>query len=171
MTKTSIGPRVHFSNAPLVDVKDRRDQTMNDDGLRPGDGHHKPRGLWYSCQGCVDNWLQWCIDEDFRTYTYAAELGLDMSRILKIRTPAALRAFSAEYAYGSSMRMRVAWAAVASRWGGIEIAPHLRDCRHQDLHYWYTTWDVASGCVWDPNVVVGIWQRHVEEFPPMEHCR
>ena len=45
------------------------------------------------------------------------------------------------------------WPSVAETYTGIEICPYRRSQRMRDDARWYYTWDVASGCVWDPAAV------------------
>jgi hypothetical protein len=42
------------------------------------------------------------------------------------------------------------WAKVAAKWGGVEIAPFQSK---RDNVFWYSTWDCASGVVWDLDAI------------------
>ena len=55
-----------------------------------------------------------------------------------------------------SFRSLINWQSVAANYGGVVICPYQKDCVH--LHWWYSIWDVASGCVWDPAAL----RSHVE---------
>ncbi len=51
-------------------------------------------------------------------------------------------------------------------WDGIEICPYLQEFRRSNSG-WYYGWDVASGCIWDSEALVGepklLWQRDTEK--------
>ena len=42
------------------------------------------------------------------------------------------------------------WIKVSKDYGGIEICPYLQEKRKIK---WYNTWDVASGCIWNNNII------------------
>jgi len=77
---------------------------------------------------------------------------VDMSRVLRLSTTAEILAFTEEHAtFTDPRRLRqvVNWTAVMERYGGIEIAPYNWELRLDQRTWWYYTWDVASGCIWD----------------------
>ena len=58
------------------------------------------------------------------------------------------------------------WDTLIGQYDGIEICPYLQQFRMSNS-MWYYTWDVASGCIWDPQVLIGepklLWQRDAGE--------
>ena len=114
----------------------------------------KPIGLWYE----VDrDWQRWCSIEHFRLGPFwGYELELDLDKILVLRTPQDLDRFTDEFGSDGSLGVGVtyiAWARVAERWGGIEIAPYQWERRLAFGMLWYYGWDCASGCIWEPTVI------------------
>lgn len=114
----------------------------------------KPHGFWYSCG---DEWDRWCASEMPHWITgspFLYEIEVDESRLLRIQTAPALRAFEQKYSvarYGDA-RHAIDWAAVAATGvDGIEICPYRGEARWRSN--WYYSWDVASGCVWNPRAI------------------
>lgn len=113
----------------------------------------KPEGTWY---GIGSSWLTWLKSESpswFEDHTYVVLV--DQSSILRLRTAAAVKAFGKKYASPDSIfpGMSIDWPRVAQEYSGIEIAPYQHTLRLDLDVSWYYGWDVASGCVWDPEVI------------------
>lgn len=147
--------RVHFSTEPIIDVL----SVAPDRGSFPS----KPSGLWYSVG---DEWEKWCESEGFRDcFTqHRYVLDVDLSRVLRLDSAAAIRSFSRAHALAGAARHGIDWTAVADRgWAGIEIAPYQWSMRHSAEAAWYYSWDVASGCIWNAEAVLSI--RH--DRPPV----
>jgi hypothetical protein len=68
----------------------------------------------------------------------------------------------------AGMGMHIDWGKVASQYSGIEICPYQGGLRMDNRTRWYYTWDIASGCVWDPAGVqiqfVGFWDDKNEQI-------
>ena len=111
----------------------------------------KPSGLWYSVG---TEWKDWCIAEDFGCHKLNAvyRLQVDESKLLRLMTVEAIRAFGKKYHCGT---YGIDWYAIARKWSGIEIAPYQWECRLDYGVNWYYGWDVASGCLWAPDVLLG----------------
>lgn len=112
--------------------------------------YSKPSGLWYACG---DEWLRWVLNEMpdwLEGYKYAYALYPDTTDMLVIRTPDQFDQFTRQY---GGLDKGIAWDRVASRYTGIEICPYQWDRRMGYGSSWYYTWDVASGCIWDPAAV------------------
>lgn len=109
----------------------------------------KPKGFWYEVDG---SWRDWCRDQGMGwadgIYLYAVDL--DALNILRLTTIEQVRAFHEEWAVSpipdAPSVAHPNWAALATRYDGIEIAPYQAALRFHPL--WYYSWDVASGCVW-----------------------
>ena len=130
--------------------------------IRQG-GHaigRKPHGLWFSPGS---EWQDWVLKEwdHHRLGQHSYKVDLDFDRILRIETLAQLQAFTAEYGLpymnltDDGTISHVDWNEVARRYGGIEIAPYQPQYRMFE-ECWYAPWDVASGCVWDLNVIQSV---------------
>ena len=117
--------------------------------------HFKPVGLWY---GCGLSWIRWLeIEmpswlEDFR---YVYEVVPDTHDVLFLRTVADVQEFDRHFGtnqypgFGSTHTDVVQWKDVGSYYAGIEICPYQRSLRLGTIG-WYSAWDVASGCIWQP---------------------
>lgn len=118
----------------------------------------KPKGLWY---GIGDSWLRWVKNEmpDWE-HDNVYRLDINESRIKIIRTYKELLAFDAEYGLDNQGRSffdngrMIDWAKVAKEFDGIEIAPYIFEARYE--LQWYSTWDVASGCIWSGDAIKDI---------------
>ena len=141
----------------------------------------KPQGVWY---GCGDSWLKWMSREmpqwlDAVNYVY--ELELDQEFILTITNEEQFKKFEWEYWGRAPWQERggwndtgppdgnfemIEWDTLVGQYDGIEICPYLKQFR-MSKSFWYYTWDVASGCIWDSQVRIGepklLWQRDAEE--------
>ena len=139
------------SSEPIAGISDASEKNMSD---------LKPRGLWYAPG---KDWIDWMSTEmpkwlDEVNYVYAlkpayASGGLEsQGGVLQIRTERELRAFNNKFRFeseGSSVS-EIRWDDVADRWDGVEIVPHHRGARRDMNMMWYSSWDIASGCIWRP---------------------
>lgn len=139
----------------------------------------KPNGLWY---GCGDTWLKWMklympkwLDDV--NYVYELEIDTDNEFMEFITNAKEFKKFEDEF-WKSRLWKRlfrkngedrefIDWGLFAGAGGGgIEICPYLWDFR-MSTSMWYYSWDVASGCIWDPNTLLSepklLWQRHPDE--------
>lgn len=112
----------------------------------------KPRGFWY---GFGNEWIEWVrgnMPEWEGNYLY--EVDIKHSNVLLIESYYDLVLFDKTYAATASKHgfprdpgEAIDWAAVSKKYDGVEIYPYERGNRHQ--HSWYSTWNVASGCIWN----------------------
>jgi hypothetical protein len=111
--------------------------------------HHKPRGFWYACGA---EWIDWVCTEGGPNFwgPHIYTLKINKRRFVKLTTVAAIDTFTRKYGAGDYIH----WDRVAQDFTGIEICPYQQSRRHSLL--WYYTWDVASGCFWDPHVLLGV---------------
>lgn len=126
-------------------------------GIRPqpNTGEAKPLGLWYACGR---EWLDWTIREHFRAkFNHAYRLHIDLSYLLMLRTLAELDLFNKQYATRRIVGLRWPnWHTVSQAYAGIEICPYQWKRRFE--YSWYYGWDIASGCIWDTNIVQEVEQ-------------
>lgn len=124
----------------------------------------KPRGFWVSVEG-EDDWPTWCRDVDYAPERLATTHNVrlaDEANILTLATPQALDDFTERFGIRDRKSFRrhswedvsIPWAAVASEYAGIIIAPYRWD-RRAELD-WYYGWDVASGCIWDLTAIESV---------------
>jgi len=116
----------------------------------------KPLGLWYACGA---GWLDWAVSEmpDW-LHGYIYRLDLDKTQMLQLRSRQSVVDFGSKYKYESYGTSAIRWASVAERYPGIEICPYQASLRMHPAVDWYYTWDVASGCIWNPVVIRGVRQ-------------
>lgn len=116
---------------------------------------HKPDGLWYACG---DAWLNWCAYNFFNPGRYVYELMIDpRSNVLRLDSDDLVASFTESYGvmrYG--MVDRIDWTRIASEFSGVEVCPYPWTSPD-----WLLSWDVASGCIWDPRAVAGMRLIHI----------
>lgn len=119
--------------------------------LRP---FFKPDGLWYACGS---DWLRWFSVEMphlFERYEYLYLLDLDKSRMKLIQTEAQLIELHAAYSSQRGEFTLIDWPRIARDYGGFELCPmHWNHFEDMD---WLLHWNVASGCIWDIDVIKNI---------------
>lgn len=135
------------------------DRTKIDTG--PQRTEMKPRGFWYSCG--LD-WIEWVQSNNpgwMGSYFY--EVKIDLRKMLRIRTRRALAEFNEEYGvvYAGEFR-NIDWKRVAGSYDGVEICPHQGKARRDSAYSWYWSWDVASGCIWNPDALRGYREIEVD---------
>ena len=153
------GPRIHASPKPVERFWPPR-------GISPAHQvYGKPPGLWY---GFRDEWLKWCMMEQFNDEKYSWFYSVDLSKVnmLFITSDDELGQFESRYGCDGWTMNRllknlpresriddIDWNRVRRDYEGVEIVPYLWKCRLS--HLWYYGWDVASGCVWggDPDLM------------------
>lgn len=140
--------RIHHTNEQVLDLSRTYNQTF----------YKKPLGLWYGIDNSWRDWLEQAENPD-RLGANHFLLDIDISKILIIDSMDKLKAFDSEFSYMpenlknlDSVYWRIDWQGLAQRYSGIEIAPYqeidsFRFCA------WYSSWNVASGCIWDLSVI------------------
>lgn len=121
----------------------------------------KPRGLWYSCG---NSWKDFASNEmrgGMGKYSHMYEIEINPSKMLIIKDSKSFLAFEREFAISDPMGFdddKIDWYRVAQKYDGIEICPYLGQFRMD--HFWYYSWDVASGCIWGSGAI-----KKVRELP------
>jgi hypothetical protein len=149
---------IHYSTEPVTFDPDYQHPDI---ALHHNNQIGKPVGLWVSVPGDND-WASWCESigwVDRIQYAYDVTLH-DDARILEIPTGDELDMFHDRYAQpghpldtGLGNRLvPIEWERVANDYDGIIIAPYQRSHRHFGP-LWYFTWDCASGCIWNYDVI------------------
>jgi len=140
----------------------------------------KPNGVWY---GCGDSWLKWIAREMPRWLTrvnYVYEIEVDHEFMYIIKDAERFKDFEGEFWARAPWQEKaphtgpvdgyyemIDWPIMATvGYDGIEICPYLSEFR-MSTSKWYYPWDVASGCIWDSEALVGeprlLWQRSPDE--------
>jgi len=105
----------------------------------------KPKGLWFSFG---TQWIDFISTEGMtdRIEDYLYIIKTNDSKILTIgmeNEPLFLETYGVENDYG---KIDVDWKKVASDWSGVEILINPRELNERWL---WSTWDIASGCIWN----------------------
>ena len=147
--------RYHLAHHPLTYVVQR--PWVQDRGM-------KPEGFWY---GVGDGWLRFLqqggapIRKLYARHVHA--LRLDLTRVARLTTVAEVRAFHEKYrdqhAHDAYSKIVLDWRKVERDFAGIEIAPYQYALRFDHKVFWYYPWDVASGCLWDVDVIKRVEYR------------
>jgi hypothetical protein len=168
---TIPSPLIHYSNKPLKCPRDTSDH---------GD-RGRPQGLWVSVGDAwlVDQYERWRANSDRlgsahypHRFKYANNIFIaDAHNILVITNEEEFRAFNDQYSeQRPTLTAReargISWGKVRKHYQGMIIAPHLDAMASQTgkngwqlpvpESYWYYTWVVASGCLWDVSVIENI---------------
>lgn len=147
---------VHYSRAPVAVAR----SAAQDDPF-----HHKPIGLWLSCDDFEPSWRDWCVGESFalENLTHVHDVTLSpKASILRLSSVADLDGFDETFGNGKDARFDICtirWADVAQQYQGIIIAPFIWERRLSLM--WYYCWDCASGCIWDAEAVSSITPRRL----------
>lgn len=139
----------HFTVAPVSELQRRE----------PGaDPHWKPNGLWVSVDG-TDDWLSHCRRARGRSrpvsypHRYRVRLRRDC-RVALLESLEDMETFSEMYPGWRPYENAGVWSRVSEEWDGIIVAPFQPWANFaNERFYWYTAWDCASGCIWDPRAV------------------
>jgi len=152
------------SNLRVEDLEDREEVlTVN----------FKPHGFWYS-EG--ESWEDWCVGENFnleylsRCFKYRVELR--EGAVLRLTDVDSLREFTNRYTKDPDISslgkyrkyfidrplgLYIDWPSIAADgWAGVECVPYLYSMRCEPGFIWYSGWDVPSGCLWSPEVIVSL---------------
>jgi hypothetical protein len=126
--------------------------------------HFKPRGFWVSVKG-EDDWPTWCREENFawsRLEVCQEVKVSETANILALGSVPEIVAFHAMYHAPlmpdsrSRFSEYIDWERVTKDYDGIIIAPYQWSIRMRDDLFWYYTWDVASGCIWNLNAIESV---------------
>ncbi len=112
----------------------------------------KPKGVWYACG---NEWLELVKKQVVkREINYLYEIELNYEKTLKIGNQEEFIAFEDKYGKKkdpNSDDIYINWGKVRLEYGGIEICPHQKELSYD--HWWYYSWDIASGCIWRPSAI------------------
>ena len=148
---------IHWSAAPLGAL------TPTDPGLSPR--LDKPHGLWFSAGDGEDGWRAWCEAEGFAMdrLSVSTEIVLGpRARVFLVSDATGLRALGDRYrrqhaaAVPGSLQCQASgpdWRRIGMEYDAVVIAPYIWECRLEEDTSWYYSWDCASGCVWNTDVV------------------
>lgn len=126
----------------------------------------KPDGLWYSCGTEWIDWVKSNNPEWLGKYLY--ELRLDTGHMLLIRSLKQFDEFASTFTKRRrrgtrSIHVDVDWPAVARKYDGIEICP-FQDKRNNEKSEWYMSWDVASGAIWNKDIILDVKRVRFEDI-------
>jgi hypothetical protein len=112
----------------------------------------KPTGFWY---GFGSSWIDWVnMEVPEWNYNHIFKIEVNQNKILQINTLDKLIEFDNNFSVQVSYFKNIDWIRVADFYDGIEITPYQYKARRELS--WYYGWDVASGCIWNPNAIKNI---------------
>ena len=146
----------------------------------------KPRGFWYACGS---EWYDSGIHADSYKYLYSVKLkrsiltknlsDIKKGKVLQITKKDEMKAFDKKYGFdkkysvdrgrGIQKCREINWKQVQKDFVGIEICPFQKKSKYGlngeiagkvKVWFWYTPWDVASGCIWDLNAIDNVELKH-----------
>lgn len=136
---------------------------------------HKPKGIWY---GFNMNWLRWMysnMPEWVKKYDYFLEIDVSSANIIKIETKEQLADFDNKYqntdrdSYDRDLsytysRLSIDWKKVAQDYDGIEMPNYKALVKRVGDYtgYWYDSWDIDSGCIWNTKAIKVVKAKPVE---------
>lgn len=157
--KEEIKKRSHMSQTEMEEFKDISVDEQEID--------YKPKGFWYDCDGEWSNWVEMNMPEWLGEHKYDVEL--EHSEMKVIRNYEELKRFNDEYSINPEVSEDfylddlIDWRRVATDYAGIEICPYINKIeqirKNGKVFKWYTSWDVASGCIWDKRAIKTIKKR------------
>lgn len=114
---------------------------------------YKPRGFWFACGS---DWIDWVRRQEIDRFDgdYIYRISVDRSRIAHLLTEGDVRRFHRHFATITSDGALIDWRRVAFDYDGILICPYQPSLRNK--LEWYGGWDVASGCLWRWEAIVGV---------------
>jgi hypothetical protein len=110
----------------------------------------KPHGLWLSDR----DWIEWCHAEGFYTcadgdFVHLHRVILREENLLILKSFEDIEKFHSRYmSRGSQGGYNIDWPRVAMAFAGISIMPWSSKAKWSHMR-WYSSWDVASVCVWN----------------------
>ena len=148
----------HYSDKSFAFDRDRQYNNTT-----PGPGW-KPRGFWVTTP-TEDGWLEWCKSELFHIDNLETESAVtlkDDADLMIITTIESFDTFVDQYRaplypgakpFGGKHE-GINWPEVIEDYQGIIIAPYFYERRYD--HMWYSSFDVASGVIWDLGAVLRV---------------
>jgi len=144
--KISPTDKVHMSHEPNLKFKNVDPQDQPDS--------FKPKGLWYSMG---TKWIDWIgVEMPNWEDEYIYNIHTNDSTILtlgKENEKMFLKKYGVKDPRMGEHYFSIDWPSVATQWGGVEI---LINPRELDNRWIWSTWDVASGCIWNIEGIKGI---------------
>lgn len=110
-------------------------------------GGYKPNGLWYAFG---DEWIKFRRIINL-SYLFQIDLAEEI-KLLRLSSKEDIIKFNIAYAADTNNRA-INWKQVASEYDGIEIIPFIKNL---SSFYWYNTFDIASGCIWNLAVIKNV---------------
>jgi hypothetical protein len=113
-----------------------------------------PRGIWYGLGRSWIDWVEKNMPEKQAEMIY--EILFFENKILILNNEKDVMKFGQIYGDRFSEDEPVhsiRWNEVQEKYSGIQISnvDTTSDTANQNL--WYASWDVASGCIWDPEII------------------
>ena len=137
----------------------KEDFKLKDFKYHQEDVDSKPQGLWYQIN---DSWEEWCkynMPEWLGVGNragYKVHLEIDKSNVLIISNLEEFDLFHNTYCTSHPFLKSASlinWKKLSESYDGIEISDYFYQRRLEEHCSWYYPWDVASGCIWNTNII------------------
>lgn len=119
----------------------------------------KPNGFWY---GIDNSWVDWCTSEMPEWVTpNRYRLEVDMTKVLVVDTIEKMYDLNRHVVntdeYFHRYNYDIDWCHFEKLgYKGIEIPRYMYELRMKQDFFWYYSWDVASGCIWDTSIIKSV---------------
>lgn len=138
-----------------------KDFTLQDNVYTNSSSSDKPKGLWYQINNSWEDWCKYNMPQwlgESNRGAYKVNLEIDKTNVLVINTLEKFDSFRDIYCSKHPYRpfdveSFINWERVAQQYDGIEITHYLYERRLYKNCEWYYGWDIASGCIWNTNIV------------------
>ena len=129
------------------------------DTMQPIKAAWKPRGLWYAIG---TEWIDWTRDNMPEWETdYAHRALVDTSKILRLGHDMTIQEF--EHRFGAEYQtIETAPVCLAIHWWKVKAYKGAKYAGIEVVHpwggigSWLRTWDISSGCIWNPAAIKSI---------------
>ena len=146
--KISPSDKVHMSQDPNLQFKNVDPQNQPDS--------FKPKGLWYSMGTEWIEFIETAAGMGDRKKDYIYNIDTNDSTILtlgKENEKMFLKKYGVKEPTMGKHYYSIDWSSVATKWDGVEI---LINPRELDNFWIWSTWDIASGCIWNINGIKSV---------------
>lgn len=126
---------------------------------RCSDSCDKPNGLWYQINGSWEEWCKYNMPQWLGPNSrgaYKVNFEIDKTNVLVIETLEEFDLFHNIYCSPHPFLKSesfINWKKVSETYDGIEISDYFFERRLEEHCSWYYTWDVASGCIFNTDII------------------
>ena len=144
--------KIKSTDRIVLSTEDRIDLSRK---MPPSSIGRKPIGLWY---GFGTSWIDFIRAEmPERETQHVFKIEVDDFELVDIDRDKIFLWFSQRFKdpqkEGRFGNYKVDWPEVTKKYKGIEFPIYFDKYRGNPDHDWYSSWDIASGCIWDLSAI------------------